>query len=764
MTGPGDDDADGPSGRSDADANPRVTKTLAFSTNGELVEPTRTSPSAQTLVMSGPPGGMQDDDDEPLDGEASRQVERPETAVLPAKSGATKVFASTKVLAAPRDGGDASGSKEGALPMTRALSGPPVGTASLSVHPAPAPRSAALIGPNQKTLMHAPNETTETGAIAVRAYRDGIVTSVTRQPISPEALRSASVVELPYRSADVIRRIGAYDVLGELGRGGMGVVYRAFSLRLCRPCAIKVLIAGEGATEVELMRFQNEAMLAARLSHPNIVPVFDAGEEGGQFYFVMELVDGLPLDELAADPAQSTDSLVAVIAKSARALAYAHSRGVVHRDVKPENIIVDDVGEPHITDFGIAANVRADVRRATLDGTVMGTPTYMSPEQINGEVAKIGPASDQYSLGASLFHVVAGREPFDDENLMTLLRNVLDMQPPSAADVAAKHSKREVNEDLRVIIDKALEKRAVDRYPSIDALADDLDAYLEDRPINARPVSPAERLRKLVRRNRTAFVIASVVATTLIVIGAAFAALTVFNIEKTSQTVREQDRQAGVEQAAALERAIRVNMLQGRADIVRELVTKLREDPLARGIDVVRVDQSLAYTDRRTRNRVARRLNDPAFVERIATERPQMAPKVAEVKRQGFAGIDANPAPMGRFEYETAAWNTLISDAQTVVKEETIDGEPMLTVLKPIENSADCQVCHGATDEPGYQSNHLRGVLVVRRSRQAVEDRIASNRTTTAIVGGFTASAILLLIFVFARIFGLRFRRRSFGQ
>ncbi|MFT7581546.1 MAG: serine/threonine protein kinase, partial [Myxococcota bacterium] len=355
-----------------------------------------------------------------------------------------------------------------------------------------------------------PGKTTgsEAPRSAVRAYEDGVYTTVSREVVSEQELKDAQAVQLPYKSTEVIRRIGGYDILGELGRGGMGVVYDAYSLRLCRRCAIKVMIAGEQASQIQLVRFQNEAMLAARLRHPNIVQVFDAGEEEGQFYFVMEYVDGLSLEDIAEQPSFETKELVRVAAKVGYALAEAHKHGVVHRDVKPENVLVDLNGEPHITDFGIAANVRPE-QRITNDGALMGTPAYMSPEQINGEVARIGPASDQYSLAASLFHMVTGRTPFVADSTIDLLIAGLNDEAPLASTVAKKNSKRSIDLDLDTILAKGLEKKAAQRYPSIEAFSDDLMAYVEDRPIAARPVSSAERLRKLIRRNRAAFAISA---------------------------------------------------------------------------------------------------------------------------------------------------------------------------------------------------------------------------------------------------------------
>lgn len=596
-----------------------------------------------------------------------------------------------------------------------------------------------------------------------RAYRDGVVTTMHRETVVLEALDDVETVDLPYASTEVIDRIGEYDVVAELGRGGMGVVYKAYSLRLCRWCAIKLMIAGKHASHVQLVRFQNEAMLAARLSHPGIVPIYDAGESDGRFYFVMGFVEGRPLDAFIADPEVDTSTIVELVAKCARALAYAHERGIVHRDLKPENVLVDAEGEPHITDFGIAANVQTE-KRLTHDGAVMGTPAYMSPEQINGEIANIGPRSDVYSLGASLFHLLTGREPHPGRTVNEILNAVLEREVQRPSRVAKGHSGREIDPDLDTIVIKAMEKRAGDRYAGMAELAADLEAWLADKPVSARPISGGERLRKLIRRNRAAFAVSALVFTTLVVLTMAFGAVTVVNIQRTSETIRDQSRQAALEQANTLERAIRVNMLQGRADVVRELMTRLRSDPLSRGVEVVRTDGSLAYTDISTRKQVERRLQDAQVMAWIEQTHPDMLDKVAEVKRIAFDNIDEHKLPPGdSFDYDRGAWADIVASRETQAVRESIDGEPVLTVFKPIENSEECQVCHGQPGEAGYDGNEVRAVLVVRRSQAAVEQRIEQNRRITLGVGAATSIVILGTLWLFASLFGVRLRRRRFA-
>jgi serine/threonine protein kinase len=608
-------------------------------------------------------------------------------------------------------------------------------------------------------------------ATSARAYADGVVTTVSRQSLARDSAEASRAFALPYKSSEVIGRLGSYDLLVELGRGAMGIVYKAFSLQLCRPCALKVMIPSDRMSAVEIQRFQNEAMLAARLQNPHIVSVFDAGEDQGWYYIVMELIDGKPLTRLIDDG--SEDAMmrgIRAIAATARALHYAHGKGIVHRDIKPDNILIDGDGNPHVTDFGIAKNVEADARM-TMKGMLVGTPIYMSPEQANGEVAAIGPRSDIYSLGVTLYEMCTGEAPFESDNVYDIIARILSDEPPKPRDVARRKRNRDLPLDLETICLKAIEKDAARRYQTGQALAEDIEAYLEDRPISARPIGTTERLQKLIRRNRGMFVIAAVVFATLLVVGGAFAGVMIATIQQTSASLRVQDEQAALGQANVLERSIRANMLQGRADVVRELVEALRKDPSIAQLDVVRTDRSLAYTDLSTKNQVERRLQQASEVwKRMKTEEPELAEKfpqldsgLTEVREVAFANIMRRKQDTRFFDYDRAGWNDIVENVRTVVRSDRDADGPMLTVLKPIENSRQCQVCHGEEGDAGYGPNKVRAVLVVKRSQKEVERRIEENKRITMMVGGGTASVILLLVWVFARIFGVRLRRRRFA-
>ena len=612
---------------------------------------------------------------------------------------------------------------------------------------------------------------------ALRQYSDGVFVSAD----GDEVRAGANAVALPYAKSDVRFRVASYDILGELGRGGMGVVYRAYSLKLCRFVALKMMTAGRFASEAETARFQNEAMLAARLEHPASVPVYDAGEYDGHLFFVMAFVPGhgfgtLIDSQVKAPPPEREAILragVQALATVARALDYAHERGIVHRDIKPDNVILDADGAPHVTDFGIAKNVQREVS-LTKPGAIIGTPQYMAPEQANNMADRVGPAADVYSLGATLYHLATGARPFDGDSPIATLIAVLHKLPEDPRSRAKKVLGRALDADLDLIIQKAMEKRAADRYASAGALADDLDAWLEDRPVKARPIGALERAKKAVRRNRAAFAMMVVAVLTLVTLAVGFGTVLAFNLGRTSDSLRAQDEKAARDQAATLERAITANMVEGRADVVRNLVAKLRTMPEVSLIEVVRVDKTLAYTDGDTRAAVEKRLAEPDAQARATTL--GLGPKVAMVQSVAFANIDrAAVAEAPGFAVDDATWREALASGKEVTRLEDVGGVPHLTVLKPIPNGEACQVCHGAVKEGGGDNpyaamygnadpdNRTRAVLVVRRSQAALEAQIAENSRDTLLVGLGTTVGLLALLWLLSRGFGVRLRPQRFG-
>src|SRR3984893_9918975 len=271
-----------------------------------------------------------------------------------------------------------------------------------------------------------------------------------------------------------------YELLKEIGRGGQGVVYRARQKSLNRTVALKVIGVGRWASEAHLKRFRLEAEAAASLNHPFIVPIHEIGERDGCCYFSMNLVEGGQLDEVVRQKAISIRGAAQLIAKLGRTVHYAHERGILHRDIKPGNILIDAEGEPHLTDFGLARLVETDstVTRTT---EALGTPSYMAPEQAQGDNGQVTSATDVYGLGAVLYHLLTGHPPFAGGTTYETVRLVLDTEPRQPRLLNPK-----IDRDLATICLKCLDKDPERRYSSALALAEDLERWLKHEPIRAR--------------------------------------------------------------------------------------------------------------------------------------------------------------------------------------------------------------------------------------------------------------------------------------
>ncbi|MHC4598042.1 MAG: protein kinase domain-containing protein [Planctomycetota bacterium] len=313
------------------------------------------------------------------------------------------------------------------------------------------------------------------------------------------------------------KTLGAYWILEEIGRGGMGVVYRGYHPKLKREVALKVLIAGEDASEEAIARFHREAEAVAKLGHhPNIVPVYDIGQEGRLHYFAMHFVSGKPLDRLIDDGEVTPRRAATITRKVAMALEHAHAHGVLHRDVKPPNILISAAGEPQITDFGLAKDVQSD-EKVTRSGTAMGSPNYMSPEQADGRIEAIDARTDVYGLGATFYEMLTLFPPFEGSSIVNILHQVLmtDPTPPRKRNPA-------VPRDLETICLKALEKDADRRYATAAEMAEDLRRFIENEPIAARPASMTYRLSKRVRRNPAAYLTGVIGSILLAAVGVFF--------------------------------------------------------------------------------------------------------------------------------------------------------------------------------------------------------------------------------------------------
>ena len=287
---------------------------------------------------------------------------------------------------------------------------------------------------------------------------------------------------------------GDYELQEEIGRGGQGIVYRARQKSLNRTVALKIIALGHWATARHLKRFRLEAEAAASLNHPSIVPIHEVGERDGCCYFSMNLIEGGQLDEVVRREAISIHRAAELIAKLARTVHYAHEHGILHRDIKPGNILLDKEGEPHLTDFGLARLVETEstVTRTT---EVLGTPSYMAPEQASGNNVALTSATDNYSLGAVLYHLLTGCPPFAGGTTYETVRLVLETEPRQPRLLNPK-----VNRDLSTICLKCLQKDPQRRYASALALAEDLERWLKHEPIQARRTGLFARGKKWVRR------------------------------------------------------------------------------------------------------------------------------------------------------------------------------------------------------------------------------------------------------------------------
>ena len=284
-----------------------------------------------------------------------------------------------------------------------------------------------------------------------------------------------------------VRYFGDYELLEEIARGGMGVVYKARQINLNRIVALKMILSGQLASDEDVQRFYAEAEAAANLDHPGIVPIYEVGEHEGQHYFSMGYIEGESLADTIRDAPLSPRQAAEYVKKIAEAIAYAHERGVIHRDLKPANVLLDRYGEPKVTDFGLAKKVEGD-SDLTATGQVLGTPSYMPPEQAAGNLDEIGPLSDVYSLGAVLYCLLTGRPPFQAASHLDVLMQVLDQRP-----LALRTLNQSIPRDLETICLKCLRKETHRRYGAAVELADDLGRWLNSEPIEARPVSRSEK-------------------------------------------------------------------------------------------------------------------------------------------------------------------------------------------------------------------------------------------------------------------------------
>jgi WD40 repeat protein len=350
--------------------------------------------------------------------------------------------------------------------------------------------------------------------------------------------------------------VPGYEVLGELGRGGMGVVYRARQVGLNRPVALKMVLAGGHASAGELARFRTEAEAIAQLQHPNVVQVYEVGEQNGLPYFSLEFCPGGSLDRQLDGTPWEPAKAAALVETLARAIHAAHQAGVVHRDLKPANVLLAADGTPKITDFGLAKKLDAG-DGPTKSGAIMGTPSYMAPEQAAGEAKVVGPAADVYALGAILYELLTGRPPFKAATALDTILQVISDEPVPPTQLQGKTPR-----DLETICLTCLQKEPSKRYSSAAALAEDLRRFRTGEPIWARPVGAVERAMKWVRRRPvTASLVGVTAAGALLLMGIIVAFLAVvYGKNKDLELSAGQARKAAADAQVQLERA-RANLM-----------------------------------------------------------------------------------------------------------------------------------------------------------------------------------------------------------
>ncbi len=404
--------------------------------------------------------------------------------------------------------------------------------------------------------------------------------------------------------AVALRRFGDYELIEEIARGGMGVVYRARQVSLNRMVALKMILGGEFATPDSVRRLRNEAEAAARLRHPNIVTIHEVGEHDGQHYFAMELVEGPNFAALVRDGPMPARRAARYLEAVAEAVQHAHAQRVLHRDLKPSNILLDPFDQPRVTDFGLARQLDRGAE-LTMSGQTFGSPGYMPPEQAGGRSGKVTEASDLYAMGAVLYHLLTGRPPFQGGSVHAVLRQVEVDEP-----VALRRLNPSVPADLETICLKCLDKDPACRYRTAAELAEELGRFLRDEPILARPLGRAARLGRWMRRHpAVAGLGASVLVLLLVVaIGTAVSVWRVAAARRSEQQQREKaeeanrnlvvanDRLAGTVRVLEFQRAEELFRSGNPSAGVAHLTAILRRDP-TNHLAAERLLSALAHRD-----------------------------------------------------------------------------------------------------------------------------------------------------------------------
>ncbi|HEV3447479.1 MAG TPA: serine/threonine-protein kinase [Gemmataceae bacterium] len=390
--------------------------------------------------------------------------------------------------------------------------------------------------------------------------------------------------------------VAGYEILGTLGRGAMGVVYRARQRGLRRVVALKMILAGGHASDIELARFRTEAEAVGQLQHPNIVQVYEVGEHNGCPFLSLEFINGDSLQKKLGGMPQPVLHAAQMVQVLAQAMDFAHRKGIIHRDLKPANVMLmagqgEGSGEsstisnaplvetlygvPKIADFGLAKRLEEDAGQ-TRSGTILGTPSYMAPEQAEGRSKDVGPLADQYALGAILYEMLTGRPPFRGETVLDTLEQVRKQEPVPPAQLQPK-----VPRDLETICLKALQKEAQKRYADCAALAEDLRRFVASEPILARPVSAPERFLRWCRRNPITASLSAGIAALLVVV-TVVSTISAFKLNELKNIAEANERDARLAEAVASDQAKLA--LDTYGDLVTKVQDKLSESPAGRNL------------------------------------------------------------------------------------------------------------------------------------------------------------------------------------
>ncbi|NOX53992.1 MAG: protein kinase [Planctomycetes bacterium] len=430
-----------------------------------------------------------------------------------------------------------------------------------------------------------------------------------------------SLDEVPSGDSRTPCRFGNYELLEEVAHGAMGVVFRARQRHPDRTVALKLMRAGELATSEEIRRFHADAQLAASLQHPNVVHIIESGEVNGRHFISMEFIDGPTLADLVRERPMDSATAARYMKVIAETVHFAHTRRppIIHRDLKPANVLIDPNGQPRITDFGIAKRIDETDAGQTRQGSVMGTPSYMPPEQAMGLTDRIGPHSDVYGLGAILYHLLTGRPPFSAPTVMDTLIQVTQSEP-----VAPRLLNPDVDPDLEAVCLKCLEKDPRDRLASAQAVAEEMERVLRGEPTLTRPVSTWTRFRKWCRRNPTVASLSSLLA--ILLVAASIASTLAWRHQK--RLYEELEERSGQLQTVKEELA--------EAAHVRDEINREKQQAL----DEVEEAKKLLKALQRDRKRLEQENEQLAHAtQRLEAEKTQLDKKLTEAKKHLQAAV-----------------------------------------------------------------------------------------------------------------------------